>query len=105
MNASNICRLLFACAALAAFGIGAQESAGQGIRRGVRDVGHATRNVATKVGHGAKEAGTGIGHGAKKAGVAVGHGARDVGVAIGHGAKEGWDATRDATKKVFGKGN
>jgi hypothetical protein len=49
--------------------------------------------VAKKVGHGAKEAGVGIGHGAKKAGIA-----------IGHGAKEGWEATKDATKKVFGKG-
>jgi len=108
MNGKKIRTLLFACAALAACTVAAQSTpggAGQGIKQdakdvghgvanGARDVGHATRHVARKIGHGAKEAGTGIGHGARKAGIA-----------IGHGAKEGWEATKDATKKVFDQGN
>jgi hypothetical protein len=108
MNGKKICTLLFAAAVLAAFGVAAQptpggadqsikqdaKDVGHGVANGARDVGHATRHVAKKIGHGAKEAGTGIGHGARKAGIA-----------IGHGAKEGWEATRDAVKKVFDQGN
>ncbi len=108
MNSQKICGHLIACAILAGFTVIAcagQTSTGQGIKHdaktaghgianGARDVGHATRHVAKKIGHGAKDAGLGIGHGAKKAGVG-----------IGHGAREGWDASRQAVKQVFHKGN
>ena len=91
MNAKKTCSILFACAALAAFGASAQ-SAGQGIKQGAKDVGHGVATGARDVGHATRHVATKVGHGAK-----------DVGLKIGHGARDGWNATKHAVKHAVGK--
>jgi hypothetical protein len=93
-----------ACIAAATLAIAAiahahdDESAGQQIKQGAKEVGHGVKKGATAVGHATRDTAKKVGHATKEAATAVGHATRDTARTVGHATKEGAIEVKEGVK-------
>jgi hypothetical protein len=105
MNGKKIFGMLLACALFGGAASAAPAGFGQDIKQDAKTAGKSIGNGARDIGHGTAHVAKSVGHGTAHVAKSVGHGAAQASHDIAHGTREGWDATKNAVKQVFHKGD